>query len=221
MHYVYEAYISFRFYPPSKDISNIITMFKMASRHSKMDSENVSKFVKDIEEENDVYFVPSTTKTEDLKVEQNPYKEFDNIQDMEEVEEDDPTCDRQITSNGQSLLFVYQSPEMKRLYRLYAGHFIFLDATYKTCKYALPLFFLVVRTNVNYQVVGVIIVQHETKSMIKEALSVIKQWNPDVNPKYGMVDFSEEEIYALEETFPGLYFYKMSIIKQSTELNIL
>ena len=55
------------------------------------------------------------------------------------------------TTNGK-LLFVYQSPNMQRLYRRYASSLIMLDATYRTTKYALPLFFMVVKTNVNYQV---------------------------------------------------------------------
>ena len=43
-----------------------------------------------------------------------------------------------------SVYFVYQSPEMKRIYIKYAPHMVFLHATYKTSKYALALFFLVV-----------------------------------------------------------------------------
>ena len=34
------------------------------------------------------------------------------------------------------LVFVYQSPQMKRLYRLYASSLLLLAATYKTTKYA-------------------------------------------------------------------------------------
>ena len=41
---------------------------------------------------------------------------------------------------------------MKRLYHRYASHVLLLNATYKTTKDALPLYFLVVKANVNYQV---------------------------------------------------------------------
>ena len=41
---------------------------------------------------------------------------------------------------------------MKRLYQRYASHLLLLDAIYKTTKYALPLYFLVVKANVNWQV---------------------------------------------------------------------
>ena len=92
---------------------------------------------------------------------------------------------------------------MKRLYQKYGKQMVLLDATYRTCRYALPLFFLVVRTNVNYQVAAVFVTQQETASDIAEALDIIKTWSPDVSPKYAMVDFSEEEISALETTFQG------------------
>ena len=55
-------------------------------------------------------------------------------------------------SEDKSMLFVYQSSSMKRLYQRYAVDLVLLDATYKTSKYSLPLYFLVVKTNVNYQV---------------------------------------------------------------------
>ena len=48
-----------------------------------------------------------------------------------------------------------------------------LDATYKTMKYELALFFLCVRTNVGYSVVAEFIVQEETAEKIAEALEII------------------------------------------------
>ena len=50
------------------------------------------------------------------------------------------------------MIFEYQSHNMKRLYQRYGKHLVLLDATYKTTKYTLPLYFLVVQTNINYQV---------------------------------------------------------------------
>ena len=54
--------------------------------------------------------------------------------------------------NDGKFLFIYQVNDMKRIYRKYAPCLILLDATYKATKYALPLYFLAVKTNVNYQV---------------------------------------------------------------------
>ena len=75
----------------------------------------------------------------------------DDIESDEEV--DEVVIDQNDTDDiDGKLLFIYQSRQMKRLYHRYGCHTIFLDATYRTTKYALPLFFLVVKTNVNYQV---------------------------------------------------------------------
>ena len=52
---------------------------------------------------------------------------------------------------------------------------VLMDATYKTCKLALPLFFLVVRTNVGYSVVAEFIIQHEDTTSITEALTILWQ----------------------------------------------
>ena len=47
-----------------------------------------------------------------------------------------------------------------------------LDATYKTTRYALPLFFLFVRTNVHYIVVATFLTQNEDSASIAEALDI-------------------------------------------------
>ena len=78
-----------------------------------------------------------------------------------------------------------------------------VDATYKTMRYELPLFFLVVKTNVNYVVVGSFVTQNETTTSIKEALRIFRDWNPTWQPKFFMTDFCFEEISATESTFEG------------------
>ena len=104
-------------------------------------------------------------------------------------------------------LFVHQEQWQKRLLHRYGQHLIFLDATYKTTKYALPLFFLAVQTNAGYLPVAEFILYHETKECIKEALDILKSWNPDWKPPYGMTDYDDAEISALEEAFPGIHVY--------------
>ena len=49
-------------------------------------------------------------------------------------------------------IYVYQSKFMQMIYRRYGPNLVLLDATYKTTKYVIPLYFLVVQTNVNFQV---------------------------------------------------------------------
>ena len=76
-----------------------------------------------------------------------------------------------------------------------------MDATYKTMRYAMPLFFLCVKANVNYEVVGAFICQNETTSEIEEALAIVGGWNKEWNPQFFMSDFDEKEISAIENTF--------------------
>ena len=71
----------------------------------------------------------------------------------------------------------------------YGNELSLLDATYRTTRYALPLFFVVVKTNVDYQ------------EIIEEALSILKGWNPEWNPLYFMTDYCQEEIGAIKKIF--------------------
>ncbi len=102
-----------------------------------------------------------------------------------------------------SLLFCHQTKWQQRLLDRYGGEICFLDATYKTTRYALPLFFIAVKTNVNYIVVGSFVIQQETTAAIQEALEVFRDWNSHWQPEYFMTDFSEGEISAIENVFPG------------------
>ena len=44
------------------------------------------------------------------------------------------------------------------------NNLVLMDATYHTCRLMLPLFFLAMKTNVNYSPVASFIVQNETQS---------------------------------------------------------
>ena len=70
------------------------------------------------------------------------------------------------------------------LMRRYGNEMILLDATYKTTRHALPLFFMVVKTNVDYQIVPSFVAEKETQEAITEALEVIKSWILQFSPKY-------------------------------------
>ena len=108
---------------------------------------------------------------------------------------------------SESLLWIHQMPWQQELMTKYGNHISLIDATYKTTRYELPLFFVCVRTNVGYCVVADFIVQSECISSIKEALEILRMWNPEWNPPFFMSDFSEAEIGALEMTFPGITVY--------------
>ena len=58
-------------------------------------------------------------------------------------------CYVMISSGGSGLLLVHQTAWQKRLLIRYSIMCL-LDATYKTTRYAVPLFFLCMRSNVYY-----------------------------------------------------------------------
>ena len=89
----------------------------------------------------------------------------DKENDEENNNKDDDKFDPiPIENTSSKLLLVYQSPNVKRL----------LDATYKTCKCSLFLFFLDIQTNVNYQVAAAFVTQEETFEMLSQVLQIIK-----------------------------------------------
>lgn len=107
----------------------------------------------------------------------------------------------------QTLLWVHQDNWQKELLVKYGNTITLIDATYKTTKYDLALFFLCVRTNVNYTVVAEFIVQSESANEIADALRIIKQWNPNWSPPFFMSDYSEAEQLAITQVFPQCTVY--------------
>ena len=70
----------------------------------------------------------------------------------------------------------------------YRNRIVLLDATYKTTKYSIPLFFVAVKTNVKYMVVGSFAIQEETTEAITEAMDILKLCNESWGPVCFMVD---------------------------------
>ena len=91
-----------------------------------------------------------------------------------------------------------------RLFCRYGEELTLLDATYRTKRYTLRLFFMVVKTNIDYQIVAAFVTENETEDSIQERLSIIKSWNKDFSPIYGMTDYCTEEFKAMENIFEGI-----------------
>ncbi len=60
-----------------------------------------------------------------------------------------------------------------------------------------------VKTNVDYQVVATFVSESESTENIEEALNIIKEWNPEFQPRYFMTDYSNEEMSAIGTVFPA------------------
>lgn len=55
---------------------------------------------------------------------------------------------------------------MRHILNTYKNELVLLAVTYKNTKYALRLFFLLVKTNMNFQVCAVFVIQEESTDMI-------------------------------------------------------
>lgn len=176
-----------RFYPKLSDIRSHMYCASIKNRFSKIDQENVTEQLKQWKASNPgdfFYFRPHGDVTCSNKTGEG-----------EGHSEDD---------EANKLLFVHQSKWQRRLLQRYGNEMCLLDATYKTTRYALPLFFLVVHTNVDYQVVGSFVIQNETSNCIAEALRILQRETKGWEPKFFMTDNSEQEITAIESVFPGM-----------------
>ena len=94
----------------------------------------------------------------------------------------------------------------------YGNTLILIDATYKSTKYSIPLFFLCVKTNVSYTVVAEFIIQSETSEHILEALSMLKSWNPYMLQVY--------KYHALPECHSSFYSSHQAPTGQPSEGNV-
>ena len=61
---------------------------------------------------------------------------------------------RPYEEEGERLMYVHQEQWQRDLLARYGGDVCLMDATYKTTKYSLPMFFVCCKTNTGYSVVG-------------------------------------------------------------------
>ena len=179
-----------RAYNPTKcDIKNHVYRAKKAFELSKYDQHNLELKLQALKDDtNSVYMF-------------RPFKQGEELEDSEKLDPSDHN------SPEQTLLWIHQEKWQRDLMQLYGNDICLIDATYKTTKYELPLFFVCVRTNVGYSAVAQFIVQQEGATEIQEALNILKQWNPSWKPKYFMSDYSEAELTAISNAFPTVKTY--------------
>lgn len=96
---------------------------------------------------------------------------------------------------------VVQTPHMHKLYERYHD-LIFMDATYKTNKYKMPL---VVFSSINNEgkniVVGFAIVQYESSNTYEWLLKSFKEMNNNVEPGVILTDFDAAMCHGIENSY--------------------
>lgn len=195
------------YFPIDNDIKNHIYMAKRALQLSCLDQENLRLKIdqwKQTDPDSTHYFRPYLIK-KDCSDDTLPLGPQPAEKQSSSIGSDETTING--NQYEQTLLWVHQSDWQKELLIKYGNTISLIDATYKTTKYDLALFFICVKTNVGYSVVAEFVVQSETAESIAESLAILKQWNPTWNPRYFMTDYSEAESVALESVFPSTTIY--------------
>lgn len=181
-----------------------------------MDQENLRLKIEQWKREsNSNFFFRPFVKAEDVSATKSPPKEEKKKQAIKNCFNGNSGCDDndwcEVLGSqdrcSQTFLYVHQTQWQKDLLQRYGNNMSLIDATYKTTRYDLALFFICVRTNVGYSVVAEFITQAETAEHIGEALQQLRTWNPEWKPKFFMTDYSEAELLALEQSFPGVQIY--------------
>ena len=169
------------YFPTTEDIRHHIYLAKQGLEFSKFDQDNLNAKIKQwkANNHNSFHFF-------------RPYLDSNAV----DAAEDKPEA-------TQSLLWVHQERWQRTMLCTYGNCVTLIDATYKTMRYDLPLFFVCVRTNIGYCVAAEFITQSETAEAIQEPLQVLKNWNPNWNSPFVLCDYSEAEISAIEHTFPA------------------
>ena len=154
-----------QYFPTKKDIYNHMYRAMVKSRFSNCDQTNAEEKVKEWQTQtpNDKFFFRKYSDTCDAKFENDVVSNSSSGKDLDDE-------DIRVTSplSYQKFLFVHQTTWQRRQLSKYGNDICLLDATYKTTRYALPLFFLTVKTNVDYQVVASFVLQDESTDSIKD-----------------------------------------------------
>ena len=165
-----------RFFPWTSTIHNHVTHAKIKLCYSLIDQiclqEKTNKW-ETTDKSLKIFFRPKSSVEQDGDENSSDDINTDNDDDHDDI--------RLGKTKRTPLLFVYQNGWQRRLFSRYGKELTLLDATYWTTRYALPLFFVVVKTNIDYQIVAVFVTENETEDSIQEALSIIKSWNKDAS----------------------------------------
>ena len=168
-----------KYYPTRQDLRNHITKAISAHKYSKDDQESLKTKVQEWEKQGygKLFYRPRSSQHTDEK------------------------------ASIDKFLFVQQEKWQQNLLRRYGSNLVLMDATYKTTKYALPLFFVFVHCNIGYKVVASFICQNEDADSISEALSYHQVMEHLVESIIFHGGFFRCRINAIEQQFPNSQVY--------------
>lgn len=176
-----------RYYPNVKDIRNYMNKAKMLTRFSP----DVRNELQALQQQFQM-----------TRADESIILKSDHLDTSRETLLQIKTCDDE-PSLKSTLLFCHQTSQQQRLMKRYGNQFVVCEVTNLIERVPFPMFCLFVQTNVDYQLVATFIVEMRNKESLIQGLSSIKNWNPTWAPKYITVDYSDDQMEAAMEVFPG------------------
>ena len=152
------------YYPIRQDIRNHIYIAATKLKTSQVDQIDLEEKIKHWKEEDSDRFFEFRPSTSEKRVKPKIKKseKRKNKQVTDAMEEDEASefktsrkiSEEEVDSCRSNLLYVHQERWQRKLMETYGHKISLMDATYKTTKYEVPLFFVCVLTNTGYQIVG-------------------------------------------------------------------
>ena len=149
-------------YPSRRDIKNHVYKTTWVKKLSQIDQVNLESYIGEwvSEDPSRKFYLRKCTKPMD-----EPAVNDDNDDDDAENSDDEDAAEdgytppqkisvEDISKRKNNFLYIHQDKWQRDLLLRCGNNIFLLDATYKTTKYNLPLFFVCVLTNCGYQIVG-------------------------------------------------------------------
>ena len=192
-----------RYYPNIKDVRNYMNKAKMLTRLSadlKLELQELASTLQ------------QSRPTENI------------ILQSESVESTDSMLSSKNSAsrrNKASLIFCHQTSQQQRLLKRYGRQVILCEITNLVERVPFPLFTMFVQTNSDYQLVACFIVEIRNKPSLLQGLNAIKEWNPSWDPKYAVLDYSDEQIEAFKEIFPSKKLFSFKVFSFALQMDLI
>ena len=186
-------------FPSNRTISRQMYKAMMKLHHSKIDEVNVLKMIDLWKQDTLTDFIYFLAKTSSSDI------EYADTEDGDDILYHVPHVNEHVKNN---ILFIHMTVAQK-LFLQHYNNLVLMDATYHTCRLMLPLFFLAMKTNVNYSPIASFIVQNENAKSISKTLSRIKQYisQDKIDIQNFMIDCLPMEMQSIREVFPDCWLY--------------
>lgn len=201
-----------KFFPTRKDIRNFNARVRHLSRFSMEEQESINNVMAQAQ-------IKDNKTNISFQIEEKCMNEENDKPDSSDDEnnENNETTECKVVSKKKkeerkvhSFVFCHQTSHQQRLIKRYSNVAYLVEIepiltpkrilTYK-------MYGLVVQTNVDFQVVGIIICSKQRKDGLLEGLTLFREWNNTWNPKYLLVDFSDVIFDAVLRVFPDSNYF--------------